>query len=148
MHGSHARMMWVAALAAGALVTAGCAEKKEAPATAASASGAQASAAGGAEVTPAVLKEAEDIFASRCTPCHGPRGGGDGPASAGLTPPPRNFQDKAWQAQVSDEHLEKIISYGGGAVGRSPAMPPNPDLADKPVVKGLRQHIRALAEAR
>jgi hypothetical protein len=49
---------------------------------------------------------------------------------------------------VSDEHLERIITYGGGAVGRSPAMPPNPDLADKPVVKGLRQHIRTLAEAK
>ncbi len=146
MHVGHARMRWVAALAAGALVTLGCSEKKEAPS--ASAPGAQASAAGGAEVTPAVLEEAREVFATRCTPCHGPRGAGDGPASAGLTPPPRNLQDKAWQGQVSDEHLERIIAYGGGAVGRSPAMPPNPDLADKPVVKGLRQHIRALAEAK
>ncbi|MCY1016532.1 c-type cytochrome [Pyxidicoccus sp. MSG2] len=96
-------------------------------------------------LTPAVRQEAEEVFNSRCAVCHGPRGGGDGAASAGLTPPPRNFQDKAWQAAVSDEHIEKIIAYGGGAVGRSPAMPPNPDLADKPVVRGLREHIRGLA---
>jgi len=133
-------------LAVGALFTGGCSEKKEA--SAASASGAQAREAGGAEVTPAVLAEAGEVFASRCSTCHGPRGAGDGPASAGLTPPPRNFQDKAWQGEVSDEHLERIIAYGGGAVGRSPAMPPNPDLADKPVLKGLRQHIRALADTK
>lgn len=146
MHGSHGRWFLGAAFAfaAGALVSAGCSDKKEAPsAPAASAVAAQPAAA--AEVTPAVQKEAEEIFNSRCTPCHGPKGAGDGPASAGLTPPPRNFQDKAWQAQVTDEHIEKIITYGGAAVGKSPAMPPNPDLADKPVVKGLRQHLRGLA---
>ncbi len=103
------------------------------------------SAAASAEaLTPAVLQEAEEVFNTRCAVCHGPRGAGDGAASAGLTPPPRNFQDKAWQSGVSDEHIERIIAYGGGAVGRSPAMPPNPDLADKPVVKGLRAHIRGL----
>lgn len=99
-----------------------------------------------AAVTPEVMKEAQEIFSSRCTPCHGPQGKGDGPASAGLTPPPRNFTDKAWQSSVSDEHIEKIIQYGGAAVGKSPAMPPNPDLADKPVVKGLREHIRSLGK--
>ena len=88
--------------------------------------------------------EAQEIFASRCTPCHGPAGGGDGPASKGLTPPPRNFQDTSWQQSVTDDHIEKIISYGGAAVGKSAAMPPNPDLADKPVIKALREHIRTL----
>lgn len=93
-----------------------------------------------------VKKEAETIFATRCTPCHGPTGHGDGAASAGLTPKPANFSDPAWQASVTDEHIEQIIAYGGGAVGKSPAMPPNPDLADKPVVKGLREFIRGLKQ--
>lgn len=96
-------------------------------------------------LTPALRKEAEEVFNTRCSVCHGPRGAGDGPASAGLTPPPRNLQDASWQASVSNEHIERIIAYGGGAVGRSPAMPPNPDLADKPVVQGLREHIRGLS---
>ena len=148
MHGRKAKVVLIAALSAGALL-AGCSEKKEAPASpggSAPSAAAPAPAAEGGEVNAAVLKEAEDIFASRCTPCHGPKGAGDGPASAGLTPPPRNLQDKAWQGEVTDAHIEKVIAYGGGAVGKSPAMPPNPDLADKPVVKGLRQHIRALAK--
>lgn len=135
------RRAWAVVLAAGAAWGGvACTEKAAPPADSAPAVAAAAPA-----LTPAVRKEAEEIFNSRCTVCHGPRGGGDGPASAGLTPRPRNFQDKAWQSAVSDEHIEKIIAYGGGAVGRSPAMPPNPDLADKPVVAGLREHIRGLA---
>jgi len=91
------------------------------------------------------IKEADEIFAGRCTPCHGPKGRGDGPASAGLTPKPRNFTDSTWQAKVTDEHIEKIVLYGGAAVGKSPAMPPNPDLEQHPgIIKGLRAHIRGL----
>lgn len=94
------------------------------------------------------IKEADEIFAGRCTPCHGPKGRGDGPASAGLTPKPRNFTDGTWQAKVTDEHIEKIVLYGGAAVGKSPAMPPNPDLEQHPgIIKGLRAHIRGLGSA-
>lgn len=99
------------------------------------------------EVSAAASKEAEELFATRCTPCHGATGQGDGPASAGLTPKPRNFHDKAWQASVTDEHIEKIIQYGGAAVGKSPSMPANPDLPSKPeVVSALRQYVRNLGK--
>ena len=91
---------------------------------------------------------AVEIFNNRCTPCHGPQGRGDGPASASLTPHPRNFGEAEWQKAVTDEHIEKIIVYGGAAVGKSPAMPANPDLDQKPgVVKELRAHIRSLQAA-
>ena len=94
----------------------------------------------------AELSQAQELFAGRCTPCHGPKGRGDGPASAGLTPKPRNFTDATWQAKVTDEHIERIVLYGGAAVGKSPAMPPNPDLVDKPVVKALRERIRSFGK--
>lgn len=91
--------------------------------------------------------EAEKIFSERCVTCHGANGAGDGPASAGLVPKPRNFQDSAWQESVSDEYIEQIVQYGGAAVGKSPAMPANPDLMSKPaVVSALRTHVRALAK--
>jgi mono/diheme cytochrome c family protein len=94
----------------------------------------------------AAESEAQQIFETRCVTCHGPRGEGDGPASAGLTPRPRNFTDPAWQKSVTDAHIEQIVQYGGAAVGRSPAMPANPDLMAKPeVVAALRAHVRALA---
>lgn len=89
--------------------------------------------------------EATELFSSRCSVCHGPGGAGDGPASAGLVPKPRNFGDRAWQASVTDEHIEKIIQYGGAAVNKSAAMPSNPDLVVKPAtVTALRAHVRQL----
>ena len=91
--------------------------------------------------------EAKQIFGTRCFACHGPEGLGNGPASAGLTPPPRNFHDPAFQARVTDEHIEQIIQYGGAAVGLSPAMPANPDLTSKPeVVAALREIIRGFGK--
>jgi hypothetical protein len=96
------------------------------------------------QVTPKDRAEANEIFSTRCTPCHGAMGMGDGPASKGLTPPPRNFQDASWQASVSNEHVAKIIRFGGAAVGKSPAMPANPDLNDKgAVVAALTGRVRS-----
>lgn len=143
------RRGWVLALAgSGLLLGLGC-EAGEQPPTPAppareQAPPAQASAA--AASTSAAEAEARQIFATRCTTCHGPAGGGDGPGSAALNPPPRDFRDPEWQASVTDAHIEQIIQYGGAAVGRSPAMPGNPDLTAKPqVVAELRAYVRSLA---
>jgi mono/diheme cytochrome c family protein len=87
--------------------------------------------------------EADVIFGQRCTPCHGATGAGDGAASASLNPRPRNFRDPEWQKSVPDEYIEKIVAYGGQAVGKSAAMPPNPDLAEKQaVIAALRDKVR------
>jgi len=95
----------------------------------------------------AAKKEAQEIYVGRCTPCHGAKGAGDGAASAGLTPKPRNFSDAAWQKSVTDEYIDKIIKYGGAAVGKSPAMPGNPDLNAKPqVVTALREIVRGFGK--
>jgi mono/diheme cytochrome c family protein len=89
---------------------------------------------------------AKDIFSQRCVPCHGATGQGDGPASASLDPKPRKYADKAWQASVTDDYLEKIIKLGGAAVGKSPAMPSNPDLGDPALLAALRDIIRGFAK--
>jgi cytochrome c len=86
--------------------------------------------------------KAKEIYATRCTPCHGAEGRGDGVASAGLTPKPRNFHDPMFQEAATDEHIEKIIQFGGAAVGKAAAMPGNPDLTDATVVAGLKDVIR------
>ncbi len=89
--------------------------------------------------------EAKEIFETRCTVCHGPAGKGDGPGSAALDPKPRDLTSAEWQESVDDEHLRKIVVYGGTAVGKSAAMPANPDLQSKPeVVEALVQYIRGL----
>jgi mono/diheme cytochrome c family protein len=98
-------------------------------------------------VTPSVaspVDEAHTTFKNVCAACHGESGAGDGPAAAALNPKPRNYTDKAWQASVTDDHIKKTILEGGGAVGKSPAMPANPQLTDKPeVVDELVRMIRA-----
>jgi len=102
------------------------------------------SAAPTAAVDPAA--KAKEIFANRCVPCHGSIGQGDGPASASLNPKPRKYADKAWQASVTDEYIEKIIKLGGAAVGKSPAMPNNPDLNDPAVVAALKDIVRSFGK--
>jgi mono/diheme cytochrome c family protein len=100
----------------------------------------------GATVPEPAMKEAKEIFASRCSTCHGTTGKGDGPAAAALNPKPQDLTNAAWQKTLSDVSIEKIIVNGGAAVGKSPMMPPNPDLESKPeVVKGLRILVRGLA---
>lgn len=91
--------------------------------------------------------KAKDIFGTRCFACHGPEGRGNGPASASLDPKPRNFHDTAWQAKVTDDHIETIIKVGGAAVGLSAAMPSNPDLNAQPdVVVALKDYVRNLGK--
>lgn len=98
-----------------------------------------------ANETPA--QAAKTLFTTRCVMCHGEKGAGDGVAGAALTPKPRNFSDKAWQAATGDDAIKKAILEGGAAVGKSALMPPNPDLVQKPeVLVELVKHLRSLAQ--
>jgi cytochrome c5 len=93
------------------------------------------------------VAEAKDIYTNRCTVCHGATGKGDGDGSAALDPKPRDFTAPEWQASVTDDHLQKIIVFGGLAVGKAATMPPNPDLDAKPeVVAEVVKLIRGLAK--
>jgi mono/diheme cytochrome c family protein len=47
-----------------------------------------------------------------CNGCHGDNGTGDGPASAGLEPSPRNFTNAAWQGARADGELRYTIFHG------------------------------------
>lgn len=90
---------------------------------------------------------ARNLFKARCVVCHGESGKGDGPAAAALNPKPRDYTDPEWQKSVTDDQLKKTILEGGAAVGKSPIMPGNPDLADKPkVVDELAAMVRGFAK--
>lgn len=109
------------------------------------ATGCSKSPPAGPAIAPAAAAEAAQIFAQRCSPCHGPEGRGDGAASASLTPKPRNLSLSGWQSSVDDAHISRVIREGGAAVGKSPMMPPNPDLQAKPeIVAALVAHVRGL----
>jgi len=90
--------------------------------------------------------EAMRTFMTVCATCHGTDGSGNGPAAESLNPKPRNYSDPAWQASVTDADIKKIIVEGGQAVGKSPMMPAQVQLKDKPdVVNELVMIIRGFA---
>jgi mono/diheme cytochrome c family protein len=79
-------------------------------------------------------REAKKYFKQKCVVCHGDKGAGDGPGASALNPKPRAFGDAAWQGAVTDDQIKNAILGGGAAVGKSPIMPGNPDLKNKPEV--------------
>lgn len=124
----------------------GCTSKDAAPAEPKAAEPAPTPAPA-AEPASDPVADAAEIYQNRCTVCHGTTGKGDGDGSAALDPKPRDFTDPEWQTSVTDDHLTKIIVYGGAGVGKAPTMPANPDLDAKPeVVAELVKFIRGLAK--
>ena len=92
-----------------------------------------------------VSAQTKDVFTTRCGPCHGVTGRGDGPAAVNLLPKPRDFHDPSWQRTVSDQDIENIIRRGGVSVGKSMLMPANPDFDDERI-REMRLHVRSLGE--
>jgi len=93
------------------------------------------------------LSQAQAMFNTVCVMCHGADGTGTGPAAASLNPKPRNYTDAAWQASVTDDQIKEIILKGGAGVGKSPLMPAQPQLADKPeLLDGLVKLIRGFGK--
>ena len=78
--------------------------------------------------------EARQLFTTVCATCHGTDGKGNSPAAASLTPKPRDYTDKAWQAATTDDQIRNIILLGGAGVGKSQLMPAQTQLKDKPLV--------------
>lgn len=92
--------------------------------------------------------KAAALFDGLCASCHGADGKAETATALALTPRPRAYVDAAWQKRVTDEQLAKVIVEGGAAVGLSPLMPANPDLASQPeVVQALVKRVRAFAPA-
>lgn len=58
------------------------------------------------------LAGAAALYQSNCASCHGATGAGDGPAGAGLDPPPIDFTDAARARQRSVFALQQVIEQG------------------------------------
>lgn len=85
------------------------------------------------------------LFEATCVTCHGIEGKGNGPASKGLNPPPRNFMDKAVMSKITDEQIFKTIKGGGAAVGKSPVMPAHPQFTESQL-KDIIAYVRHFAK--
>jgi mono/diheme cytochrome c family protein len=62
----------------------------------------------------ASIQKGKEIYEKKCALCHGARGDGKGPASAGLSPRPTNFKDSHGEKMNDGEHFWKITTGKGG----------------------------------
>jgi len=60
------------------------------------------------------IQKGKEIYEKKCALCHGARGDGKGPASAGLNPRPTNFKDSHGEKMSDGEHFWKITTGKGG----------------------------------
>jgi len=63
--------------------------------------------------TPENVMMGKGLFSAFCSPCHGPKFNGNGPASDGFIPPPANFVDPGTIAQLQESYLFWRIKKGG-----------------------------------
>jgi caa(3)-type oxidase subunit IV len=74
---------------------------------------------------PELVARGKELFASNCVTCHGAAGHGDGPASAGLNPKPRNFTvAEGWKNGRKPSQIFGTLTKGLNAMpsfGSSPS---------------------------
>lgn len=63
------------------------------------------------------LAHGRTLFESTCAACHGAGGKGDGPAGAGLKPPPADFTDPEHASFYSDQARMRILEQGVPGTG-------------------------------
>lgn len=95
---------------------------------------------GAAQATAPDLARAAALYAQQCAACHGRNGAGDGPAAAGLDPPPIDFTDAQRAAKRSPFALYQVITQG--LSGTSMAGYPQLSDADR---WALAYHVGGLA---
>ena len=97
-----------------------------------------------AEALPSPDEQAESrgsaTFNRYCALCHGKAGDGKGVAARSYKPPPANLVASPYP----DAYKELIIRKGGGAVGRSPYMPPWGDELNDQQIRDLLAYLRRI----
>jgi high-affinity iron transporter len=91
----------------------------------------------------AAAQDAKAIYAKECAKCHGASGAGDGAMGQKLKDKPSDWTKGAGLQGMDDAKLAESIKKGGGAVGKSKAMPAYPKLTD-PEVTALVAHVKSL----
>jgi mono/diheme cytochrome c family protein len=79
------------------------------------------------------------VYQQRCALCHGPQGKGDGPASAGLNPKPRDHTDATYMNSRTDADLLDVIHNGKGT------MPAWKNVLTEREMQAVLLHVRSLS---
>ncbi len=94
-------------------------------------------------MTAEAITKGKSIYATSCSACHGSSGKGDGPAAASLNPKPRDHTNGAYMDKLTNDHIFKVIRYGGSMFGY-PTMPAQPNLSDDEI-KEVVAYVRTLS---
>jgi mono/diheme cytochrome c family protein len=89
----------------------------------------------------AEIRQGQDIYDSLCVNCHGIYGRGDGIMAQQLPMPPRDLSSPAFQNQVSEEEVLRIIADGRGA------MPGMGEITSAKDVQAVVTFVRLLSPA-
>lgn len=92
-------------------------------------------------VSAAPIIDAKVIFDRNCVSCHGSKGKGDGPASAGMANKPANLTSPLMRER-SDAELLKAIAEGKLEKG----MPPWKSMLSQEEIRELVNYIRSLGK--
>jgi len=78
------------------------------------------------------LARGKQLFAERCSTCHGAAGAGDGPVAASLPAAmkPRNLVTEEMKFAKDDAKFKELLIKGGGALGLNALMPGQTDLVE------------------
>jgi mono/diheme cytochrome c family protein len=85
----------------------------------------------------------EEVYGTRCAPCHGAEGHGDGPAAASITPKPRNFRDRDFWKGRNPEQLRLVVREGKPGT----LMPPFEGALDKEQIDAVVAYIQTFRPA-
>lgn len=84
------------------------------------------------------------LFAERCSSCHGPEAGGDGPAAASLDPKPTNL--KAAVPDLKDDFIFWRIMDGGAMDPFNSSMPAHKGILTEDQVWQLVTYLRSISQ--
>lgn len=90
-------------------------------------------------------KLGRDLYENYCALCHGKQGNADGFNAYNLKTPPTRHTDSILMGTLSDAQIHRIIKEGGGALGRSPQMPPWGGVLSDREIANVTAFIRTLA---
>jgi mono/diheme cytochrome c family protein len=92
----------------------------------------------------ALAQDGKAIYQKECAKCHGDAGAGDGAMGQKLKDKPSNWTAGGGGLKdMDDAKLTESIKKGGGAVGKSKAMPAYPKLSDAEV-QSVVAYVKAL----
>ncbi len=90
-------------------------------------------------------KLGRNLYGYYCAVCHGKGGNADGFNSFNLKTPPTRHTDSILMGTLSDAQIHRMIREGGGALGRSPQMPPWGGVLSDREIANVTAFIRTLA---